>query len=100
MRDHDDSASEQTQGDQPLRSIPKTFIHECDAWAVEYQGGILERQTVLGKVAAVLRFVPFVFRLQCSSFCNYRLSPPSKRRLPGLFTGGMVDISPGFLKRQ
>jgi hypothetical protein len=68
VRDHDGSASEQTQCDQPRLSMFKTLIHECDAWAAEYRDGIFEGQTMLGKVAEVLRFVPFVLHYSVALF--------------------------------
>ncbi len=48
---------DQAQGDKPLLSIVEAAILEGDARPVEHPFGVLKIQTMLGEVAAILRFV-------------------------------------------
>ncbi len=55
------SPGEQAQSDKPFLSIIEAVIYEGDARTGKHAFSVREIQTVLGKVAAVLRVVPFVY---------------------------------------
>ena len=57
---HHDPPSEHPESDQPFLSIVETVIDEADAAAGEDLFGIRKIQAVLGTIAAVLGFVPFM----------------------------------------
>jgi hypothetical protein len=52
------AAGEQAQRDKPILSIIEAAVYKSDASAGKYQVSVCEIQTVLGKVATVLRIVP------------------------------------------
>ena len=52
-------SGKQAQSDKPFLSIIEAVIYEGDARTAKHQFSVREIQTVLGKVAAVLRIVPF-----------------------------------------
>jgi len=62
MGDYDHPSGEKAQGNEPFFSIVESVILERDARAGKHLFGVLEPQTVLGEVAAILRSVPFVVR--------------------------------------
>jgi hypothetical protein len=59
--DNDYSTGEQAQSDKPFLSIIETVIYERDARAGQHLFSVRKIQSMLGEVAAVLRFVPFVY---------------------------------------
>jgi len=52
-------SGKQAQSDKPFLSIIEAVIYEGDARTDKHQFSVREIQTVLGKVAAVLRIVLF-----------------------------------------
>jgi hypothetical protein len=57
------ASGEQPQSDKPFLSIIESVIYEGDARTSQHQFSVREIQTVLGKVAPVLRVVPFISHL-------------------------------------
>jgi len=57
-------SSEQPQSDKPFLSIIEAVVYEGYARTGEDQFSVGEIQTVLGKIAAVLRVVPFEYHLR------------------------------------
>jgi len=53
-------ASEPTQGDGPHLSLIEAAIHESGARPGQHLFSVREIQPMLGEVATILRFVPFV----------------------------------------
>ena len=59
--DDDYSTGEQAQGDEPFLPIIEAAIDEADTRAGQHLFGVRKIQPMFSEVAAVLRFVPFVY---------------------------------------